>query len=104
MRGVYAFEEIADDLPRPPLAALRAMTTSGIAASPRGWASLPIDTRVRLVEMGAAEVVDAKAVSDLMSRVPVEHVRLVPKTGDPDRSAVPQDIVRSLAPVRPITD
>ncbi len=101
---LYQFEELSDDLPRPPLVAVRALLTAGIVPSPRGWAALPVETRVALARLGLDGVVDVTAVRELAQQIPPRHLKLVSKSRDPNPDAVPPDVSRALGPARPLSN
>lgn len=76
---VYLFEELAQDLPRPPLAALRSLHAAGVAASPAVWTSLPLDARRIVALEGAQEVVSYDVVMEALRGVAMSRVKLIPK-------------------------
>jgi len=102
-RILYAFEELSDDLPRPPLVAVRALLGAGLAPSPRGWTSLPVETRVAIARHGLAGVVDTSAVRDLAQQIPPRFIKLVSRSRDPDPDKVPAPVTKGLGPARPIS-
>lgn len=101
---LYTFEELTDDLPRPPLVAIRALLAAGVIASPKGWTSLPIETRVAIAKLGLDGVVDTSAVRALAQQIPPRYLKLVSRSRDPNPDRAPQDLVRVLGPARPLTD
>ena len=100
----YRFEELSDDMPRPPLAAQRALLHAGILASPRGWVALQIEVRVAIAREGLQGLVDVKAVRALAEHIPPKLLKLVPKTADPNPDQIPPGVGRALGPARPLTD
>jgi molybdenum cofactor biosynthesis enzyme len=101
---LYQFEELSDDLPRPPLVAVRALLTAGIIPSPRGWTALSVETRVALARLGLDGVVDVTAVRELAQQIPPRHLKLVSKSRDPNPDAVPPEVARALGPARPLSN
>jgi molybdenum cofactor biosynthesis enzyme len=101
---LYQFEELSDDLPRPPLVAVRALLTAGIIPAPRGWTALPVETRVALARLGLDGVVDVTAVRELAQQIPPRHLKLVSKSRDPNPDAVPPEVARALGPARPLSN
>jgi molybdenum cofactor biosynthesis enzyme len=101
---LYAFEELSDDLPRPPLVAVRALLSSGIIPSPKGWASLPVETRVAIARHGLAGVVDIAGVRELAQQIPPRYLKLVSRSRDPNPDEVPPSVAKALGPSRPISD
>lgn len=100
---IYRFEEIGDDLGRPPMAAVRALLTAGVLLSPKGWAELARDARRTIANEGARERVDLMAVRTLVARVPANHVKLVTRAVDPDPAAVPDKLATVLGPTRSLS-
>lgn len=100
---LYAFEALTEDLPRPPLVAMRALLSAGIVPAPRGWLSLDIPTRIKLARLGLASVIDVEAVLDFAQRIPPRHMKLVSPTHDPDPDDPPICVVNALGPSRPIS-
>ncbi len=103
-RIVYEFEELTDDLPRPPLAALRAMSQAGLLVAPKGWQALAFDVRFELARAGLQGVVDWAAVRKLAERVPPKYIKLVPQVAEPNPDQVPEHLARALGPSRPLPD
>jgi molybdenum cofactor biosynthesis enzyme len=101
---LYEFEQLSEDLPRPPLVAVRALLTAGIIPSPRGWSSLPVETRVAIARHGLEGVVDVSAVRELAQQIPPRHLKLVSRSRDPNPDTVPSEVVRALGPARPLSD
>lgn len=101
---LYEFEQLSEDLPRPPLVAVRALLTAGIIPSPRGWSSLPAETRVAIARHGLEGVVDVSAVRELAQQIPPRHLKLVSRSRDPNPDTVPPEVVRALGPARPLSD
>ncbi|MEO8796488.1 MAG: cyclic pyranopterin monophosphate synthase MoaC, partial [Polyangiaceae bacterium] len=99
MSGViYQFEDVGDDLPRPPMAAMRAFLAAGIVLSPRGWTALSPELRKGFVQAGSAPFVDVMAVQAGARGTPVSEVRLVPRIVDPDPNRVPDSLASALGP------
>jgi len=102
-RFSYAFEELTEDLPRPPKAALRAMFAAGILVSPKGWKTLSTETRQALALEGTRDTVNLVMVSELLKEAPPGQIRLVARTADPSIDAVPAPVLKALGPTRTIT-
>ncbi len=100
---IYAFEGIGTDLPRPPMAALRALLSAGVLVSARAWQELPPDTRLAITRAGAAERIDEPELSTLLKQVPVSQVKFIGRRAEPDAATVPPDLAAALGPVRPLT-
>jgi molybdenum cofactor biosynthesis enzyme len=100
---VYAYEDISDALPRPPMAALRALLSSGILVSPRAWHELTPEIRRQFAYAGAEEQVDPEAMTKLLRQIPVSQVKFIGKTPDPSAEEIPAALVAALGPVRPLT-
>jgi cyclic pyranopterin monophosphate synthase len=103
MKLSYAFEELTDDLPRPPKSAIRAMFAAGVLVSPRGWKTLAAETRQALAMEGTRDVVNVAMVSELLKSAPPAHIRLVSKVPDPTPDEVPHSLVKVLGPRRSLT-
>jgi len=101
---LYAFEELSDDLPRPPMVAVRALLSSGIIPSPKGWLSLPVETRVAIARHGLAGVVDIAGVRELAQQIPPRYLKLVSRSRDPNPDEVPPLVAKALGPSRAISD
>jgi Conserved nitrate reductase-associated protein (Nitr_red_assoc) len=61
--GIYAFDEADAALSLLPMAARRALDCAGLHLSLATWQSLSLATRQRLILLGAADSVDAVAVT-----------------------------------------
>lgn len=101
---VYQFEALGEELPRPPLAALRGLLHAGLVVAPKGWQALPVQTRFELARAGVQGAVDANAVRALAERVPPRYIKLVSRVSDPNPDGVPENVARALGPSRPLTD
>jgi molybdenum cofactor biosynthesis enzyme len=101
---LYAFEDLTDDLPRPPMVAVRALLQAGLLPSPRGWAALPVETRTAIARHGLQGLVDVAGVRALAEQVPPRHIKLVSRSRDPDPDHVPPELTRALGPTRGISD
>jgi molybdenum cofactor biosynthesis enzyme len=102
--AVFAFEEIDEQLSRPPLAAVRALQAVGIAPKPEGWAAAPVSLRHALAVAGSQYTLDPPAIHALASQIPPRHVSLVGPRKEPDTRAVPGHVVRALATIQPLKD
>jgi len=101
---LYAFEALTDDLPRPPMAALRALLSAGVLVSARGWQELRPETRQQIARVGAQDSMDERGLTELVKQVPVSQLKFIGKNTDPSAEVVPAELVAALGPVRPLTD
>jgi cyclic pyranopterin phosphate synthase len=85
-----------------PLAARRVLDALGRKLSLKGWLSLSVDDRARIVEAGARERVDANVVARLERATPLPT--RIPPVPEPDASAAPALLVAALGPERPLDD
>lgn len=95
---IYQFEDVGDDLPRPPMSAMRGFLASGMVLSPKGWGGLSIDQRRGFVIAGSAPVIDTMQIQSAVRNASVAEVRLVPRVLDPDPNHVPEGLVSALGP------
>jgi molybdenum cofactor biosynthesis enzyme len=100
---VYAFEELAEDLPRPPMAALRALQSKGYLVSPRGWRELPLEVRQALAREGARDKVGGDALEGAIRRISLQHVKLMPSAREPSAEQVPPQLSAALGPLRALS-
>lgn len=100
-RLTYLFEEIDEaDLPRMPLAALRALRVTGVALSRSGWELVPTAARRELCEAGQRDAVIVPEVQRILEHAPLGQLRLVPRIPDPPGDRVPADLSGALGPGR----
>ncbi|MEO7111902.1 MAG: cyclic pyranopterin monophosphate synthase MoaC, partial [Polyangiaceae bacterium] len=105
MSGViFAFEDVAEDLPRPPMAAMRAFLAAGVVLSPRGWTALSLDERRTFLVAGSRPIIDAVGVQAALRHATVSEVRLVPRVLDPDPNQIPESLITALGPHGRITN
>jgi molybdenum cofactor biosynthesis enzyme len=103
-RGLtYIFEGIGEDMPRPPLAALRALLSAGVLVSARAWQGLPAPARQAFARAGAADTVDDALVTELLKQIPVSQMKFVGRRVDPPMTAVPDELAAAIGPSRPLT-
>jgi molybdenum cofactor biosynthesis enzyme len=103
-RYVYLFEDLTEpDLPRAPLAALRALRVAGITISRAGWLTMPVEARVALAEAGTRDVVTQREVQTLIETAPIREMKLMPRIDDPPVDEVPAFVHGAFGPTRPIT-
>ena len=57
--AVFGFEEMDEQLSRPPLAAVRALQAVGIVPKPEGWAASPVPLRHALAVLGSQYTLDS---------------------------------------------
>jgi cyclic pyranopterin phosphate synthase len=100
---IYAFEELGDDLPRPPMAALRALQAKGCLISARGWRELPVDVRQALAREGARDEVGGPALEAAIRKISLQHVKMMPSVPEPSRDEVPPELRAALGPVRAVS-
>jgi len=103
-RHVYLFEDLAEaDLPRAPLAALRALRVTGVVLSRPGWLAMSVEARTRLSEAGARDAIDTAEIQKLLEAAPIREMKLVPRIDDPSVDEVPSFVQGAFGPTRPIT-
>ena len=95
---IYQFEDVGDDLPRPPMSAMRGFLASGIVLSPKGWNGLSVEQRRGFVLAGSAPIIDTVAIQSAVRSASVSEVRLVPRVLDPDPNHVPEGLAAALGP------
>src|SRR5689334_214377 len=84
------------------MAARRALDHAGLRLSREGWSSLPLESRRRLVETGAARDVDVAAVKrecDGATPKPEPTAR----ASDPSGGHVPETVSSALGASRPLS-
>lgn len=91
---LYAFDDATETLELLPMAARRALDVAGLKLSRESWSSLPYETRVALVEAGAADEVSLERVHDLCGK----HSSLTTAIDDPSRDMPPRPVVEAFAP------
>jgi molybdenum cofactor biosynthesis enzyme len=99
---IYAFEEIGPDLPRPPIAARRALLLSGVAVPLDTWQSMPLPARQTIVQEGVKDAVSEFVVKNAVSPV-LKRIRFMGPVKDPPIDTIPQPVIEGLRTVRPIT-
>ena len=99
---IYAFEEIGPDLPRPPLAARRALLVSGVAVPLDTWQSMPLPARQAIAQEGTKDAVSEFVVKNSVSPV-LKRIRFMAPVKDPPIDTIPQPVIEALRSVRPIT-
>jgi hypothetical protein len=102
--AVFAFEEIDEQLSRPPLAALRALQAVGVVPRAEGWAATPVTLRHALAVQGSQYTLDLQAIHALASKIPPKHVALIGPRKESDARAAPGHVARALATLQPLTD
>lgn len=83
---VYQFENVGDDLDLVPLAGRRALDSASLKVGLAAWRSLPLARRAAIVELGAAEKIDASEVRRLAAGVEAIAWQAEP---EPDSATVP---------------
>jgi molybdenum cofactor biosynthesis enzyme len=99
---IYAFEEIGPDLARPPLAARRALLSSGVAVPLETWQSMPLPARQTIAQEGTKDAISEFVVKNGVSSV-LKRVRFMGPVRDPSTDVIPQSLVDALRAVRPLT-
>ncbi len=101
---IYHFEDVPPgDLPRPPLAALRALRIAGVALSHAGWLATPVSARRDLMVAGARDEVIVPEVHRILQAAPIREIKLVPRIEDPPSDVVPPALGGATGPARPLT-
>lgn len=99
----YAFEELTQELSRPPKSAMRAMFCAGIMLSPKGWQSLSVDTRQALAVAGMHDAINEAMVRQLLNEASPSCMKMVPRLQDPPRHELPKGLLGALGLMRTIT-
>jgi molybdenum cofactor biosynthesis enzyme len=99
---VYAFEELGEDLPRPPLAALRALLLSGVVISPNGWRALSREAKHGLATHGSLDTITPEVVRSLLRGAPLGEMKLVRATSEPRPDVPPPGLARAFGPGRTV--
>jgi molybdenum cofactor biosynthesis enzyme len=99
---IYEFEEIGQDLPRPPLAARRALLCSGVAVPLDTWQSLPLPARQTIAQEGTKDAISEFVVKNAVSSV-LKRIRFMGPVKDPPLDPIPQPVVDALRALRPLT-
>jgi cyclic pyranopterin phosphate synthase len=98
--GVYPFEDIDETLLLVPLAARRVLDTLGRKLSLKGWLSLSVEQRRRIVQAGLKAQVDDEALALIeVASPPAERM---PPEPEPDETAAPPSLAEALGPSRPL--
>ncbi len=74
---VFQFEDIGDDLPRPPLAALRFFRRAGVKIALKTWVKLPLDVRWAMVAEGARDQMEEAVGRALLRHVSLRELELI---------------------------
>lgn len=101
-RLVFGFEEISHDLARPPLAAQRALSSTGVTMTLPVWRELPVEARQRVASAGLADPVDREAVQSALRGAALKHVQFTHATKDPNPNALPHELEWVLGPWKPL--
>lgn len=102
-KTVFSFEEISDDLPRPPIAALRLLWSSGVSLSIKTWQELPINIRKAIAAEGARDVIRDERKVGFIEGIPVKEVKFVGRTDPNGSPAIPEPVLKQHGIGRPIT-
>ena len=101
-KRIYDFEGPLDleTLPRPPLAALRALRITGVLLTPAGWRETPLDARQRLIHLGSENCVDREQVLEALMQSPPREMKMFPALREPAEAEVPEELSLALGPGR----
>jgi len=102
--AVFGFEEMDEQLSRPPLAAVRALQAVGIVPKPEGWAASPVPLRHALAVLGSQYTLDLQAIRAQASQIPPRHVALIGPRKETDPRVMPPHVARALAGLHPLKD
>jgi molybdenum cofactor biosynthesis enzyme len=86
---VLVCEDLPEELPRPPLAAVRFFRVAGLKLSLKAWTHLPADVRWAIAKEGSRDVVDRHVARSLMRHIPIRHVELIGASTVPDSEPLP---------------
>jgi hypothetical protein len=101
--AVFAFEEMDDDLSRPPLAAVRALNSVGVAPKLQGWLAMAPWLRRAFAIMGSQHTLDPQAIQTATRHIHPRDIILVGRRHEPDPDLVPDRVARALEPILPLT-
>jgi molybdenum cofactor biosynthesis enzyme len=99
---IYAFEEIGPDLPRPPLAARRALLGTGVAVPLDTWSAMPLQARQTIAQEGTKATVSDFVIKNAVSSV-LKRVRFMGPVKDPPLDGIPRAVSDALHAIRPLT-
>jgi len=74
---VFRFEDLPDELPRPPLAALRFFRRAGVKIALKTWLKLPVDVRWAMAAEGARDQVEEAVARALLRHVSLRELELI---------------------------
>jgi hypothetical protein len=100
---VFGFEELSADLPRPPMAALRAFCWSGVILNQRGWDALRHDLRVAITTEGGHEEPADRVARALLSQASARALQIRPANPAFERHPAP-GIQSALGLARPFSE
>ncbi len=103
-KTLYAFEDVSEDLPRAPLAGMRALLSAGVVISTKGWAALNRDARWAIVQEGLLPSINTTVVQALLRQASVSELRLVPRMLDPNATETPAEVLKAITPARRLTN
>lgn len=84
MDGIYEFDDADDALTFMPTAVRRALDVAGLKIGLKDWQAMDRDTRVRLVEAGTTDVVEASEVALLLANSSPERIEPISEPVKPD--------------------
>lgn len=86
---VFAFEDLGNDLPRPPLSAIRFFRRSGIKLGLRSWQGLGIEVRWAMATEGSRNDIDPHIAKTLVRAIPLRDLELVDDRTTPEGEPAP---------------
>lgn len=92
---VFRFEDLGDDLPRPPLAALRFFRRAGVKVSLKTWHKIPADVRWAMAAEGTRDELEDNVTRALLRHVPLRELELIGEPRYSESSPVP-GLIESL--------
>jgi hypothetical protein len=100
--GIYAFDELDEQLSLLPMAARRALDLAGVHLSLVGWQRLSLEQRRQLIAQGAAEVVAVESVRRGLQRAGAPLREEDPRA-DPASDLPPAELADALGSSRQLT-
>jgi hypothetical protein len=100
--GIYAFDELDDQLTLLPMAARRALDLAGVHLSLAAWQRMSLAARRQLIALGAVEIVTAQSVRDGLRAAGVPTRDEAPRP-DPAADHLPPELNPALGPARQLT-
>lgn len=98
---IYRLDEVDESLELLPMAARRALDRAGQKLSLKGWQSLTLEHRRRVIDAGSANLVDVGAIGSHIAAATPSAESIDP-IEDPPGDEVPRAVSKALGPARPI--